>query len=136
MASKTPHSVIRSFNRSARLFLVATLINGIVFSIWWLFFNFYILELGFNREYLGLVTSATSAAALLLGIPLGILSDRIGRKKAMIWGMSIYIDAMGLEVLVLNPNMILVMVFISGAGHTLYFISQSPFIHNTEQKPV
>ena len=128
MASKTPHSVIRSFNRSARLFLVATLINGIVFSIWWLFFNFYILELGFSREYLGLVTSATSAAALLLGIPLGVLSDRIGRKKAMIWGVSIYIVAMGLEVLLLNPNMILVMAFISGAGHTLYFISQPPFM--------
>jgi MFS family permease len=80
VASKTPHSVIRSFNRPA------TLINGIVFSIWWLFFNFYILELGFSREYLGLVTSATSAAALLLGIPLGVLSDRIGRKKAMVWG--------------------------------------------------
>lgn len=128
MASKTPHSVIRSFNRPARLFLVATLINGIVFSIWWLFFNFYILELGFSLEYLGLVTSVTSAAALLLGIPLGVLSDRIGRKKAMIWGVSIYIVAMGLEVLVLNPNMILVMAFISGAGHTLYFISQPPFM--------
>ena len=128
MASKTPHSVIRSFNRPARLFLVATLINGIVFSIWWLFFNFYILELGFSREYLGLVTSATSAAALLLGIPLGVLSDRIGRKKAMIWGVSIYIVAMGLEVLLLNPNMILMMAFISGAGHTLYFISQPPFM--------
>jgi len=128
VASKTPHSVIRSFNRPARLFLVATLINGIVFSIWWLFFNFYILELGFSLEYLGLVTSVTSAAALLLGIPLGVLSDRIGRKKAMIWGVSIYIVAMGLEVLVLNPNMILVMAFISGAGHTLYFISQPPFM--------
>lgn len=128
MASKTPLPMIRSFNRPARLFLVATLINGIVFSIWWLFFNFYILELGFSREYLGLVISTTSAAALLLGIPLGVLSDRIGRKKAMIWGVSIYIVAMGLEVLVLNPNMILVMAFISGAGHTLYFISQPPFM--------
>jgi len=35
---------------------------------------------------------------------------------------------MGLEVLLLNPNMILMMAFISGAGHTLYFISQPPFM--------
>jgi hypothetical protein len=50
VASKTPHYVIHSFNKPARLFLVATLVNGIFFSIWWLFLNFYILELGFSRE--------------------------------------------------------------------------------------
>ncbi len=76
MASKTPQSVIRGFNKPARLFLVATLINGIVFSIWWLFFNFYILELGFSREYLGLVTSATSAVALASALLLNRLALR------------------------------------------------------------
>ena len=120
--------LVRSFNRSARLFLLATFINGIVYSIWWLFFNFYILELGYSREFLGLVTSITSASALLLGIPLGLLSDRIGRRKAMLWGVAIYVAAAGLEVIFLNPNLILLMAFISGAGHTLYFISQPPFM--------
>lgn len=42
--------------------------------------------------------------------------------------MSVYIVGMGLEVLLLNANMILVMIFISGVGHTLYFISQPPFM--------
>ncbi len=120
--------LIQSFNRPARLFLLATLINGIVYSIWWLFFNFYILELGYSREFLGLVTSVTSASALLLGIPLGVLSDRIGRRKAMLWGVVIYVAASGLEVIVLKPNLILLMAFISGGGHTLYFISQPPFM--------
>jgi hypothetical protein len=46
----------------------------------------------------------------------------------MVWGMSVYIVGMGLEVLLLNPNMILGMIFKSGAGHTLYFISQPPFM--------
>ncbi len=120
--------LMRSFNRSARLFLLATFINGIVYSIWWLFFNFYILELGYSREYLGLVTSITSASALLLGIPLGLLSDRIGRRKAMLWGVAFYVAASGLEVIFLKPSLILLMAFISGAGHTLYFISQPPFM--------
>jgi len=125
---RSQYQLIQSFNRLARLFLLATLINGIVFSIWWLFFNFYILELGYSREFLGLVTSATSASALLLGIPLGMLSDRIGRRKAMLWGVVIYVAASGLEVIVLKPNLILLMALVSGAGHTLYFISQPPFM--------
>jgi MFS family permease len=120
--------LMRSFNRSARLFLLATFINGIVYSIWWLFFNFYILELGYSREFLGLVTSVTSASALLLGIPLGLLSDRIGRRKAMLWGVAFYVAASGLEVVFLNPNLILLTAFIGGAGHMLYFISQPPFM--------
>lgn len=125
---RSQFQLIQSFNHPARLFLLATFINGIVYSIWWLFFNFYILELGYSREYLGLVTSVTSASALLLGIPLGVLSDRIGRRKAMLWGVAVYVIASALEVIVLQPNLILLMAFASGAGHTLYFISQPPFM--------
>lgn len=128
---------IRSFSRSAKLFLLATLVNGTVQSIWWLFFNFYILELGYSREFLGLVTSVTSASALILGIPLGLLSDRIGRKKAMILGVVIYVSAAAMQLIFINPNLILLTAFISGAGHTLYFISQPPFmmkVSNSENR--
>ena len=73
---------LRSFQRPARLFLLATVIDGITYSSWSLFFNYYMLGRGFDREFLGLVTTVNSSAALLLGIPLGMLSDRIGRKRA------------------------------------------------------
>ncbi len=119
---------LRSFNRPARLFLLATLVDGIVFSAWSLFFNFYILERGFDRTFLGLVTAAGSLSALLLGIPLGRLSDRIGRKRAMLLGVAIFIIASGLEVTVLQPGMILAMAFLGGAGNSLYYTSQAPFM--------
>jgi len=72
---------LRSFNQPARLFLIATILDGIVMSVWWLFFNFYILELGFDKEFLGLVTSSASLAALLLGIPLGCFQTGLGANK-------------------------------------------------------
>jgi len=121
-------SQMRSFGRPARLFLIATILDGTVYSVWWLFFNFYILERGFDREFMGLVTTAPSVAALVLGIPLGLLSDRLGRKRAMLLGVGVYVVAIAIEVSALNPNLILMAAFLNGAASTLYFLSQAPFM--------
>ena len=121
-------SQLRSFGRPARLFLIATILDGAVYSVWWLFFNFYILGRGFDREFMGLVTTIPSVATLVLGIPFGMLSDRMGRKRAMILGVVVYVVAIALEVTVLDPNLILLAAFLNGAGSTLYFLSQAPFM--------
>jgi len=119
---------IGSFDRSARLFLFATALDGIVFSAWNLFFNFYILGLGFDRAYLGLVNAMPSIGALIFGIPLGALSDRIGRKPAMLLGVAVSVVSIGLEVTVRDPNLILFFAFLQGVGITLYYLSQAPFM--------
>ena len=62
---------MRLLSRPARLFLLGVILDGIVNSTWWLFFNFYILQRGFSREFLGLVNASTSTAGLLFSIPLG-----------------------------------------------------------------
>src|SRR5512134_1088530 len=75
------------FNRDARLFLWMTIIDGVILSGWQLFFNIYMLERGFDREFLGLINSLPSLAGLILGIPIGRLSDRMGRKPAIVIGI-------------------------------------------------
>ena len=124
----------RTFNRSARLFILATLMDGIVFSAWNLFFNFYILERGFSREFLGLVNAMPSVSALLLGIPIGMFSDRIGRKRAMLLGVGVSILCMGLEVTVSSKELILVMAFLGGLASMLYYLSQAPFMMQVSDK--
>src|SRR6266496_1130939 len=71
---------LRTFNRNARLFLWVTIINGIIFSGWQLFFNIYMLQSGYTRDFLGIVNSLPAFTGLVLGIPIGRLSDRIGYK--------------------------------------------------------
>src|SRR5689334_5341964 len=78
---------IRRFNRDTRLFLWTTVINGVIYSGWQLFFNIYMLQSGFERDFLGIVNSLPSLAGLLLGIPIGRLSDRIGRRPAFFIGI-------------------------------------------------
>ena len=119
---------VKTFNRPARLFLASTVAYGLVYAAWALFFNLYLLERGFNIEFLGKANAAPGVAALLLGIPLGVFSDRIGRKSAMLLGASVGLVAMVLQVSVQSPTLILVMGFINGAGTSLYFLSQAPFM--------
>ncbi len=118
----------RSFSRSARLFLMAIIVDGVIYSAWSLFFNFYILAQGFDKEFLGIVNALPSVSALLFSIPLGMLSDRIGRRKAMLLGVLVNTIAMGLQVTFTDPSLIMAMVFMGGVGQNLYYISQSPFI--------
>lgn len=117
-----------NLTRPTKLFLLSTLLYGFSFSIWELFFNLYILSLGFNNDTLGLIRSATPLAALLLGLPLGLLSDRIGRRTSMIIGLVIGFAGMLVEIRLLNPYLIFLFGFIQGGGFMLYRVSQSPFI--------
>ena len=119
---------IRTFNRSARLFLWMTVIDGIIMSVWQLFFNFYMLQSGFSRDFLGLATSLPSVAALVFGIAVGRLSDRIGRKPSMILGISLTSLALLGQVTFKQPVIILVMAFLGGIFNILFIISQAPLM--------
>lgn len=119
---------VRVFEPSARLFLLATVLDGIVYSAWGLFFNFYILGQGYDRQFLGLANSMPAFASLLFGIPIGMLSDRLGRKRAMLLGVGTATLCLGLQVSVQNPSLILVFGFLSGMANSLYFLSRAPYM--------
>ncbi|MBW6475408.1 MAG: MFS transporter [Anaerolineaceae bacterium] len=132
-ASTSTWQQIKTFPKSARLFLLATIINGIIFSTWQLFFNFFILARGFEKDFLGLINSVPWIAGLVLGIPLGMLSDRIGRKPAMLIGLAMSITGMGLQLFVQSKVLLILVAFIGGTGNSLYFISQAPFMMKVSQ---
>ncbi|HUH98405.1 MAG TPA: MFS transporter [Anaerolineales bacterium] len=130
LASIRTHYIdpIRSFNRAARLFLLMMLIYGLIYSGWQLFFNFYILQNGFSRDFLGLVNSLPFAAGLIGGIPLGRLSDRIGRRPALIIGFVFYSIALLMEITFRPPILIAGSAFLSGVFNMLFIISQAPLM--------
>ncbi len=119
---------IRTFNRDARLFLWMTVINGIILSGWQLFFNIYMLESGFTREFLGIINSLPSLTALLLGIPIGRLSDRMGRKQALIIGILFSgLTFLG-QVTFKQPAIIIIMAALTGIFNMFVIVSTSPLM--------
>jgi len=118
----------RILNRPARLFLVALFLDGLLFSGWILFFNLFIIESGHSREFLGLANAAPSLSALVLGVPMGLLSDRMGRKRAMIAGFAIANLAIIAMLLSRHEAVILFFALVYGAAGQLYIVSHAPFM--------
>ena len=119
---------MRSFNRDARLFLWMTIINGIIFSGWQLFFNIFMLEQGFGRDFLGLINSLPSLSGLLLGIPIGRLSDRIGRKPSLLIGIVFTSLALFGQISLQQRPAIIMMSALVGVFNMLIIVSVSPLM--------
>ena len=50
-----------------------------------LLFNFFVLSLGFDEALLGNLITTSSFVALLAALPMGYLSDMIGRKGSLVF---------------------------------------------------
>src|SRR5512143_2226564 len=119
---------IRSFSTAARLFLLMTIIDGVIYSGWQLFFNIYVLQNGLSREFLGLVNSMPSAAGLILGIPIGRFSDRLGRRTSIILGIAISGISMLGQIMFRDQRLIAAAAFFYGMGNSLFVVSQAPLM--------
>jgi len=119
---------IGTFNRDAKLFLWMTIIDGVILSGWQLFFNIYMLERGFGRDFLGLVNSLPSLAGLIFGIAIGRFSDRIGRKPAIIFGIISASIAMLGQITFREPSLIAIMAALTGIFNMFLIVSISPLM--------
>ncbi|HID89182.1 MAG TPA: MFS transporter [Anaerolineae bacterium] len=115
-------------SRNAKLFLLMGAISGLGGGVFMLLLNLFILSRGNDIAFLGMLMSLMSLSALLLGLPMGILTDRIGRKQAMLLG-SIVATAASL-ILVLSPvNWPLLLAAIGwGAGNALFMATGPAFM--------
>ncbi len=121
---------LRSFrlSRAAILLLTAIFFYGVIYNAWSLFLNLFVLARGFNKEFLGLANMMPAAAALVLGIPLGMLSDRIGQKKAMLIGLASSALACAFMAAADSAITITAASLLWGSGTALFTISQAPFM--------
>ena len=72
------------FQRNAWLYLASAIIVGTSLGAFSLLFNFYALSLGYNEALLGNLVTVSSLTALLVALPMGYLSDLIGRKASLV----------------------------------------------------
>lgn len=116
------------FQPNARLFLLATVVNGITLSGFQLFFNIYLEARGFDRDFIGLLNALPSAASLLVGVPLGMLADRIGAQQAMLIGIGVATVAAWALIASPSPEIMIAASVVMGAANTLYYLSMAPFM--------
>ncbi len=126
---------VRRFSRNARLYLVHVIGMDLIHGTWEVLFNLYLLELGFGIEFIGLRLAVMGVAGAVASVPMGRLSDRIGRKAGFILG-----DGGGalmalVQILSANPVVLLVAPAISAMFGALHHVTESPFMgENSERR--
>ncbi len=117
-----------AFGRNAWLFLASVIIAGVAFSIYQLYFNLYVLSLGLGKEFLGLLAAIPAGVTLVLGLPLGVLADRIGRRAALLSGNAGVAAAIVLLISSPSPIIMVVASLLLGISQAIFILSLAPFI--------
>lgn len=116
-------------SHNARLFLVATVLQGLGFGIWSVIFNLYLKlgEVGFQPDFIGYMFTVSAIATGLVALPAGLVCERIGSKKALLIGLTTNFANIVL-ILVLQPILLLFTSLVSGLIGTVGWVASAPFM--------
>ena len=116
------------FERDARIFLLASVAFGTVFSLWWVDFNLYLTALGYEPAFIGLTGAAWSLAGVLVALPLSIASNKLGRRLVMITGSVVAAIATACLIFFTGPAALIAGSAAVGAASQTFFVLQSPLL--------
>ncbi len=127
-------SNVRRFSPEARLYLLTSMLQGTAHGVFQLFFNFYILSLGYRRDFLGVLISVPALTALGMALLAGYLSDLIGRKRTFLLGGFLSAVAQLGMLLVPTPTGLIAASVLRGVGMSLFSVTAAPFLmeHSSE----
>ncbi len=125
---------VKMFSRNARLYLLHIIGMDMIYGTWSVIFNLYLLAIGFDAAFIGTRLAIAGVTGALASIPAGIISDRIGRKASFILG-----DGMGalmslVNIMTLNPTVLLITPVISGIFGNLHGVSEPAFMAENSKR--
>lgn len=117
------------FTHNAKTVLASSAMTGLVFGVFRLLFNFYVLSLGgYDERFLGILTSSSSVAALAMALPAVYIADRFSQKRVMV--VAGLFNAFSILGLVVLPYRFFLVFFnvVSGLSMSVRSVAASPFL--------
>jgi MFS family permease len=114
--------------RNVYLLLLFTTGKGFQLSLSALTLNYYVHSLGYQPDFIGVFSAMPAIGALVSAIPVGMLSDRIGRKPVLL--LTAVLTPLFLAVcgLVTSPFWLLFCAFMQGVVSTAYWVTNLPLL--------
>ncbi len=126
----------RAFSPNARLLLLALALIGVSYGAFSTLFTLYIVELGYDEGFLGLLVGVGSAAGALGALPAGMLSDRLGAHRGLLAGVALTAVGVLVECTLTAAWPLLAGAVVAALGVTLVYVAQAPFLaaNSTERE--
>jgi MFS family permease len=109
-------------------FFVASAYYDFGFFIFFLLFNLYLLKLGYNEAFLGLVSACMMAGGVVGSLPAGIAIQRLGLRGSMIACFTIIPCLAAILSAGLPAPLLLGCAFLYGALSVLWAVLQAPAV--------
>lgn len=119
---------LRRFSSNARRFLLSGLLMGLGSSLFGLFFNIYVLNLGHRQDFVGLLAAIPPLTVALCSVPAGALGDRMGHRQALIVGGVFVMLGMLGALLYAHPGVLIFCMMLTGLGSALWQVVAAPFM--------
>jgi len=119
---------IKLFKVNAKLLLTNVLLRFIGYGIFSLLFNLYILQLGYDVDFIGYLTALNHIAIALIAIPSSFIIDRFGFKRPLVISYSLFI--LFIILLSITTNYFSLIIFNIALGFTFSMIRviRNPFL--------
>lgn len=108
--------------------LLHSLLFGLALSIADLLFNFYLVSLGYGADTAGLLSTVGRAAGMLMGVPIGLLIDRLGSQRSMLVGIALYAGGYTLLIQATALPALIAAQFVVGVGYLLASTAVTPLL--------
>lgn len=108
--------------------LLHSLLYGLALSIADLLFNFYLVSLGYAADTAGLLSTVGRGAGMILGVPAGLLIDRLGPQRSLLVGLAAYCAAWGLLLQARELWALIAAQFFVGASYILAATAVTPLL--------
>ncbi len=126
---------IKLFSYNARLYLLHVIGMDMIHGTWEVMFNLYLLAIGKPLEFIGLRLLVMGVAGAAASIPMGWVSDKLGRKAGFILGDGLGAVMSLTLILSTDDTIILVASALAAMFSALHHVTESPFMaENSEQK--
>ncbi|NLT42328.1 MAG: MFS transporter [Anaerolineae bacterium] len=115
--------------RNASLFLWTVFLSNVgVSGIFLLLYNLYLVALGYQEDFIGLLSLVQMGAIAVGAIPTGALADRVGPRPVLIVGtLVIAVGALGMS-LVASPVALALLNVVTGIGFAMRVVPYTPFL--------
>lgn len=122
------HQKLTQFSGNVKWYLVALTLNSIGIGMYEVIYNLYLKQLEFDSIFTGKSISLKALASVLIYLPAGFFSDRLGRRKSMITGV-VFLGACYVSMGFIEAGgFILTVAFLNGLFNSFFMVAQSPFM--------
>lgn len=119
---------IRQFTPAARSALVIFGALGVAYGVFTTLFTVYLLAIGFDERFIGVLTAVGTLSGALASLPAGIIYDRYGPRLVLLLGLTMTALGVAVECLLTQAGLLLIGGALAAVGVSLLLIAQAPLL--------